>query len=293
MITENDKIAQSPAEKFIVLRSVYGKVGMKYYIQPSKDPKTGRYPDCVKPVNSMGDMIISDSERNDGKVYIKETETFVIEDGTVFNLEDKYQEAQWEAIKSCIYIGQSRDAKNDRGENIFDGPGVKGTLRPRQGVAELYVERPGFASVKRVNKKKLIHTAGSYILDDDRGDEGRIQMARLLGKHMRNISSVDVTDYLLTIAEKDPQKIINLYTGGDTNIRLLFIEAKEKNVIIIRDRLYMYGDSVVLGATDDAALTWLKEARNKKVVELIKRDTFPEYYTDESSEKPEPKTKNN
>ena len=33
-------------ENYIVLRSVYGKVGMKYYIQPCKDPKTNRYPDC-------------------------------------------------------------------------------------------------------------------------------------------------------------------------------------------------------------------------------------------------------
>jgi hypothetical protein len=47
----------------IVLRSVYGKVGMKYFIQPCKD-KIGRYPECVKQVDSHGDMILSDAERN-------------------------------------------------------------------------------------------------------------------------------------------------------------------------------------------------------------------------------------
>ena len=78
MSTDNaNKLMQSPAENFIILRSVYGKVGMKYYIQPSKDPRTGQYPPCVKPVNSVGDMILSDPERNSGKIFIKETETCI------------------------------------------------------------------------------------------------------------------------------------------------------------------------------------------------------------------------
>ena len=37
----------------VVLRSVFGKVGQKYYIQPQKDAR-GRYEDCVKRVNHRG-----------------------------------------------------------------------------------------------------------------------------------------------------------------------------------------------------------------------------------------------
>ena len=48
----------------IILRSVYGKVA-KYYIQPCKDPKTGRFPDCVKPVDSHGDIRLTDKEKNE------------------------------------------------------------------------------------------------------------------------------------------------------------------------------------------------------------------------------------
>lgn len=287
MSTDN-ALLKSPAENIIILRSVYGKVGMKYYIQPSKNPKTGRYPDCVKTVNSVGDMILTDEERNSGKIYIKETETFVIEDGKTFNLDEPYDAAVWEAIKNCIYIAQSRDATDDKGVNLFDGPGVKGTLRPRQGIAEIYVERPGYEAQKRVSKKKKIHDAGTYILDDPRGAEGRVQMARLLGKHMRNISDADVTDYLLSIAEKDPDRIINLYTGDDIHLRLLFMDARDKHVIIVKQKLYMYGDSVCLGATDDAAIAWLKDPRNRKVLELIKKDTYPDLYgVDELSEEEE------
>jgi len=103
-------------------------------------------------------------------------------------------------------------------------------------------------------------------------------MARILGKNMSNQPDADVMDFLLRIADKDPQKIINLYTGGDTTLRLLFIEAKEKKVIYIKNKLYLYGDNIVLGATDDAVIAWMKDAKNSKVLDLIKKDTYPDYY---------------
>jgi hypothetical protein len=46
------------SKEVIVLRSVYSKTPIKYYIQPCKD-KMGRYPKCVKRVNSQGDMILT------------------------------------------------------------------------------------------------------------------------------------------------------------------------------------------------------------------------------------------
>lgn len=267
----------------ITLRSVRGKVGIKYYIQPSKDPKTGRLPDCVKHVNSQGDMILTDAERNSGNVYIKETETFVIEDGATFNLDDDYDKAKWEAIKNCVLIAPDRYAKDNNGNLLIDGTvGWKNT-RPRYGIAELYIERPGYEAVRKVNRKKQIHQAISYILDDPKGSEGRLLMARLLGKHMTNVPDADVEDYLLTRAEKNPEEIINLYRGDDITIRLLFIEAKDKHVINLKNKLYIYADNIVLGATDDAAITWMKDPKNKKVLELIKKDTYPDLYETKES----------
>lgn len=267
----------------ITLRSVRGKVGIKYYIQPAKDPKTGRLPECVKHVNSQGDIILTDAERNSGKVFIKETETFVIEDGATFNLDDDYDKAKWEAIKNCILIAPDRYAKDNNGNLLIDGTvGWKNT-RPRYGIAELYIERPGYEAVRKVNRKKQIHQAISYILDDPKGSEGRLLMARLLGKHMTNVPDADVEDYLLTRAEKNPEEIINLYRGDDITIRLLFIEAKDKHVINLKNKLYIYADNIVLGATDDAAITWMKDPKNKKVLELIKKDTYPDLYETKES----------
>lgn len=251
-------------------------------MQPCKD-KYGHYPDCVKKVNSQGDMILSDAERNDPErnYFIPENAVFQFEDGKTFNLDDPYERNVWESIKNNPMIAPSRFAKDAKGNYLIDGTPSKNAHKQRYGVAELYVDMPGVETAQKVSRKKKIHNACTFIYEDKRGAEGRVLMARLLGKHMKNMPDADVEDYLLSVAEKNPDKIIDLYTGSDTNLRLLFADARDKKVIHIKNKLYMYADDIVLGATDDAVITWMKQARNKKTLDLIRKDTYPEMYKKE------------
>lgn len=269
-----------PSRNIIILRSVWGKVGMKYFIQPSKNPKTGRYADCVRRVDSNGDMILSDADRNSGKYFVKEDETFTIEDGTVFNLDDEYQKAEWEAIKYCPLIAPDRYAKDNNGNLLIDGVMDYSAKKPRYGVAELYVYKPGAAAASRVSRKKLIHKAINFILEDQLGLEGMLTKAKLLGKRMSNAAASDVEDFLIKKAEKDPESIIDLYTGSDTQLRLLLIDAVDAKVILVRDRVYMY-DTTILGASDKAVINWMKQPKNQRILELIRKDTYPHLYVNE------------
>lgn len=262
----------------IVLRSVRGKVGIVVKVQPCKNPKTQKYADCVKRVDSNNDMILSEAERNDpNRIYfIKETDVFDIVDGKTFDLDDVRDRFIWEAIKYCPLIAPDYYAKDDNGNSLINGTPGWNSKAPRFGVAELYVERPGVEANRRVNRKKLKHDAESYIYDDERGAEGRVLKARLLGHKMDHMPDADVTDYLLQVAEQNPEKIIALYTGGDTAVRLLFIEARDKHIINYKNKLYTYADNVVLGASDEAAILYLKDPKNANVYKLIKQDTYPE-----------------
>lgn len=273
-------------DNIIVLRNIYDKItDMKYFIQPCRDKVTGQYPRCIKRVKNLSDpnseMIMSDKERDDyseGRVaFFPENYIFVVQNGKTYNLDNMWEAAEWEAIKNCPLIVPDRNARDKQGNLLIDGPISKPNKPTRNGVAELYIDRPGLDTQRRVSKKQLIHKAESYIYDDVRGADGQRNMARILGKDMSNQPIADVIDYLTRVAEKDPNKIINLYTGGDIALRLLFIEAKEKHVIYLKNKLYLYGDNIVLGATDDAALAWMKDPKNLQVLELIKRDTYPEY----------------
>ena len=276
---------QTDLSQKIILRSVRGKVGNIIKIQPCKNPETSEYADCVKRVDSNGDMILSEKERNDPnrQYFIKETDTFDIVDGTTFDLENTRQRYIWEAIKYCPLIAPEYYAKDKNGNSLINGTPGDYTLKdylnrnPRRfGIAELFVERPGVEANIRVSRKKLKHDAESHIYGDERGYDGRVLKARLLGHRMDGMADADVTDYLLQVAERDPEKIINLYTGGDTAVRLLFIEARDKNIILFKNKLYTYADNVILGATDDAAIMFLKDPKNQNIYKLIKQDTFPE-----------------
>lgn len=270
----------------ITLRSVFGKVGQKYFIQPQKG-KTGRYAPCVKRVDANDDIILTPEEllkESRGEaVYIKENEVFIIEDGKTFNLDDMYEAAVWESIKDCDLIAPDRFAKNENGDYLIDGSvNPFKTKKPRYGSAELYVEYPGLESQRRVTRRKLIVEASNHIMNDERGYEGRLLAAKVLGRNMKNQPNADVEDYLLSIAEKTPEKIIEVYTGGDIQLRMLFIDAKEKGVIYKKNGLYLFGEdgSVTLGATDSAAIEWMKVSKNQKTLSLIRKDTYPEMFED-------------
>lgn len=255
----------------IVLRNVRGKVNI-LKVEPCRDPNTGNYPDCVKRINSSGDMILSEKELSDPlrPYFIREDQVFDIMDGTTFDLDNVQERFIWEAIKNCPLIAPDMYAKDKNGNSLINGDAK------RYGIAEFYIERPGVESQRRVSRKKLKHDAESYIYLDERGAEGRVLKAKLLGHKMDHMPDADVTDYLLQVAEKDPEKIINLYTGGDTAVRLLFIEARDKHIINYKNKLYIYADNVVLGASDEAAILYLKDPRNANVYKLIKQDTYPE-----------------
>jgi hypothetical protein len=120
----------------------------------------------------------------------------------------------------------------------------------------------------------LITRAWTFIENDS--IDGRLTKCKLLGKNLRNAPSSDVQSYLYDEADKNPLKIIDLYTNGDTALRLLIIDAKERNIIRKQDGLFIYGETV-LGATEDAIMMFFKTPTNKKVLDLIKRETYPEF----------------
>ena len=262
----------------VILRSVWGKRGQKYYIQPQKNNK-GQYPDCVRKVNADGDMILKHGD--DPDMLIPENRIFTIQDGTTFDLNDPYQAIEWAAIENCFLIAPSRFAKDTNGNYLIDGTVDSVTnssygTKSRYGNAELYIERPGLESKQKVTRAKLELQATNYIYEY--GYEDWLVFAKVLGRNMDNQPVPDVEYFLISVAKKTPEKIIEICTGGDLANRMLFISAKEHGVIRKLNGLYTYGEdgNVILGASEEAVIDWMKQPKNKKTLELIRKDAFPE-----------------
>ena len=264
----------------VVLRSVWGKRGQKYYIQPQKDSK-GQYPACVRKVNSDGDMILKHGD--DPDFLIPEDRIFTLYDGVTFNLDDPYQAVEWEAIENCFLIAPSRFAKDASGNYLIDGtPDIVSNsnygAKSRYGRAELYVERPGLEAQQKVTRAKLELQATNYIYQY--GYEDWLTFAKVLGRNMENQPVPDVEYFLISVAKKTPEKIIEICSGGDLANRVLFITAKERGVIRKKNGMYIYGEEgdLILGASEDAVIDWMRQPRNKKTLELIRKDAYPELH---------------
>ena len=262
----------------VVLRSVWGKRGQKYYIQPQKDSK-GQYPACVRKVNSDGDMILKHGD--DPDFLIPEDRIFTLYDGVTFNLDDPYQAVEWEAIENCFLIAPSRFAKDANGNYLIDGtPDIVSNsnygAKSRYGRAELYVERPGLEAQQKVTRAKLELQATNYIYQY--GYEDWLTFAKVLGRNMENQPVPDVEYFLISVAKKTPEKIIEICSGGDLANRVLFITAKEHGVIRKKNGMYIYGEDgdLILGASEEAVIDWMRQPKNKKTLELIRKDAYPE-----------------
>lgn len=212
--------------KIITLRTVY-KV-KEYHFQPTKQPN-GLNWDFVKPVRVDHDgqsyMVLSEAERNDpmSAYFLPEDMDIVVTEGTTFDLSDPLQYNKWMAIKDNDLIAPMRDARDADGNFLIDGD------KKRYGVAELYVDVAGEDSERSVNRRKQILEAQQYVFGDS--PNGILTKCRLLGRNMKNAPFTDAQDMLLQEAEKRPMKIIDLYTGQDTGIQLLILDAKEKGIL--------------------------------------------------------------
>ncbi len=215
-------------------------------------------------------MDLSEAERADPNhvYFIPEDMDITVTEGTTFDLSDPLQYNKWMSIKDHDVIAPMRDARDADGNLLIDGN------KRRYGIAELYVDVAGEDSARSIDRRRVIHQAIDFVLNDSAN--GILTKCRLLGRNMMNAPFTDAQDYLLQEADKHPQRIIDLYTGQNSGIQLLILDAKEKGILVKKNGWFMYGDTN-LGANEDAVLTFLKSPMNKSVFDMLKAHVYPEY----------------
>lgn len=211
----------------ITLKNVFGRE-KKYYLQPMKQKNGTNLPFVKKVrynVDGESEMVLGPDELNDPnrEYFIPEDELIEVYGGRQFDLDDPYEANLWKCIEKNPLIAAERTARDKNGNYLIDG------TTERYGRADFYVEKEGQISQQRVSRIQQVTKA--YVFIENDSPKGRITKCKLLGKNMQNAPDTDVQDYLYNRAEKNPQEIIDLYTGSDQAMKLMIIDAKDKNVI--------------------------------------------------------------
>lgn len=250
------EIEGSPStDQIIVLKSVYKIPKMK--IQPTRDKTTNRF---------LGVPELSPKQKEGLAYYATPDDMIEIYDGKTFDLSKEEDRIIWDWVKYSPRIGASREAIDSSRDKEF------------------YVHIEGIESAKKVKRRDMVHEAVSFIKKDSQADH--YKRAKLLGNRMDQMPHIEVIEYLYNVAESTPHKIISLYTDGNMKTKLLLLDAMEARIIYQDSGIYRYGDTEILGTTEEQAVIWLQSADNKNLVDMIKKQLYPEYYkTEEKSTK--------
>lgn len=236
----------TPSDKIIVIKSVF-KTG-KTTVQPVADG-SGWY---------RGVARLSEEDKRKLTHWAEPTSKYVIKDGVTFNLNDEAQKITWDWVKFSPCIAQSQ-------EECQHTPG-----------AEFYVYLENEEASKSISRRELKYRAIKCILDDN--SVNYPMRSELLGINMDYASPSVIKDFLLDQAESKPEKILTIYEGADVSVRLLLIKARKKGTIKVDESgFYRYGN-VVLGMSEKASVDWLQDRAHKHIIEMIEKETNPEYF---------------
>lgn len=256
----------TPNDKIITLRGVFKT---KHKIQPAYDPKISWYAGVAR---------ISDDAKKDLNYYVTVGEigdkarnnTFIeLYDGYEFDLNNEVDVINWEWVKHCKEVAPSfEDAQISK-------------------IARYYVVIAGREARKSNDFFALKNKATTFVLEDSPVNyENR---ALLLGFDMKGEPIEAVKLFLLEQADnkKTAKKVIDVYTNKALNIQLLYLKAKQKNIVNSTANGAIKFGMQVIGMSDESAIVFLQDKDNKEVLDLLEREVNPEYFVDKSSfEKP-------
>ena len=238
-------LSQVEAEKgVIILKAVYKNAG-PFTACPVKDPD--------RPGFYLGVERLSDEEKRKREYYVEPEKLAIkIKDGKIFDLSKIVDRLNWGWIK---YV-----------------PEVVGSFEKAQKSSyeiRFYVKIEEVESQKTISRINLKLKALNLVDQDDPLNYS--SRVRLLEMDMRGQTALSQKEFLMEEAEREPQKVINAYESDTIGIRLLVLNALDRNIIIYDQNIYSY-NTVTLGMNEDAVVEFLVRSVNRPIRELIEGD---------------------
>jgi len=228
----------------IILKAKNPKSDQKLVVSPIKDGRGGYY-GLTKKINRASNQVVFNIDPLKTKI--------TIEDGKEFDVNNDVDMSYWNFVKYYIDFIETSEKKANQSKTAL-----------------FYIDVPIVQAKETINKKKLRHKAEEYIYGDSiKNYQNRI---RLIGNiNMENNSPEEQLNYLLDVAEKNPEKVISAYENTHTTIQLLFYKALDTGVIIKQNNIYKYQEHL-LGNDEIQSIVFLQQEKNNDILQMLKKD---------------------
>lgn len=242
-LTREQKIARVEQFELITFRNIHGKKAGPQSFGATPDSKTGIFKGIPNYTKKQ------EEEATD--FFLTKRSNIILEDGKelFINEADGVDKAYWDMLKWNSKIQFSyRDAISAK--------------------VPFYIEVKELESKEDVTNRRIVNKAITYILNSTHTD--LVFRARLLKLDMEEDTTEAIQNMLCDIADKSPQKIIDLYDSGVSAIKMLFYTAKKYNIIDV-DAMghFIYGIHT-LGADEESAFMYLKHKDNEILLKRLK-----------------------
>lgn len=246
------QLANGPVdERRILIKAAYGKQQGKMKIHPRS--ANGKL---------MGVVEYSEDEKRKLPAHmIVTTETHVwIEDDFELDLTDEKDAVTWGWLQHCQGdIAHSRDEAQASPDCAF------------------FVQNDEKDTRERLTRTRLTKKALDYIYNE--GSQTRlVEVCRLLGSRMESAKPLDIEEYLVSVAEKTPKRIVDAFEDKNARVKLFLFRAVDKSSVEVNPAgIYKYGE-ITMGISEEHAIEWLKNPENASLVTHIRAEVYPEYF---------------
>ena len=231
----------TPGDLIITLKGVFSK-SIKCTVQPSRDKERGWF---------HGVPRLSEDQKKDLSYFTTPDSKLVLVDGMTFDLRDEVQKANWEWVKHSNMVAMSYDECQ------------------RSSQAQFYVHISG-REAREANKiSDFKYKAMKYIMEDSPTNyENR---ALILDNDLAGESPEEIKKILVDIATRQPLRVIAAYEAKNLNIKLLYLQAVQRNIIKKEEGMMLFG-STILGMNMEGALAFLQTKDHFKILEMLEKE---------------------
>ena len=198
----------------------------KCIVYPAEDIRTRKL---------IGAKVVTPNEKLvlDRDDYYEDGDNFELMDGAELDTSTKSGKVTWDWLKHSVYLALSKE---------------EASLKSDRPHFYVYIEEvEATKSISKIQDKlKALNLVENSSVDD------LYMRVRLMGENRSGQNPVLIREYLLDIADRNPQQILDLYTSSTTVAKLALYEYQDNNIVRIDNNGIYYYQEEMLGSLDQA-----------------------------------------